>query len=551
MKLIVDHIELRLNNQQGDITYLYTLSLLMLGASLLAVFFEGVNQRLGDYTTARIGRYLTEKFYRKILTLPQRYFDTQLSGKIVNQLNRGIISLQDFLGASANFIVPALVRTIFIIVVLAFFNLNIALLVLLIFPFYILITQYSTKRWGEFQVKKNAIDDNLRGRIQEVISNIKLVKGYSTQKNEWDFLSNKLDGSVKIYDTQSLTYHVLNFFRNFGLEVGLVIILFMVFRSTYLGEMSFGEMVLILQYLNQIRRPLFAMSFILERIKQAETGSKEYFQILELESTEKLPEKDLKPLFKNPTIRFEDVSFKYEDDGRVLKNISCEFKHGETVALVGHSGAGKTTLVSLILKLYEATSGNIYINDKNFKDLSHQEVRSHMSLVFQENELFSTTVFDNVSYGKPNATKEEVISALKKANAYEFVSKFEKGVDAEIGERGVRLSGGQKQRLQIARAILADAPILILDEATSSLDAKSERLVQEALENLMQNRLVIIIAHRFSTIQNADQIIVIDKGSIVDSGKPQDLSHKEGIYSELLKYQIEGNQKLLEKYELS
>ncbi|HRN70350.1 MAG TPA: ATP-binding cassette domain-containing protein, partial [Candidatus Woesebacteria bacterium] len=178
-------------------------------------------------------------------------------------------------------------------------------------------------------------------------------------------------------------------------------------------------------------------------------------------------------------------------------------------------------------------------------------VRSHISLVFQENELFSTTVFENVSYGKPHATENEVIDALKKANAYEFVSKLPKGIHAEIGERGVKLSGGQKQRLQIARAILADSPILILDEATSSLDAKSEKLVQDALEVLIKNRLVIIIAHRFSTIQNADKILVIENGTIVDSGAPGTLAKKKGIYSELLQYQIQGNQKLLEKYELS
>ncbi len=551
MKLIVDQIELQITSGTGDIQRLYLLIALLFGSSILAVLLESVNQRIGDFTTARIGKFLTEHFYNKIFTLPQHYFDSQISGKIINQLNRGIIALQDFLGSATNFIVPALLRSVFIIIVLAFYSVPIALLVSIIFPFYILVSRYSTKKWGERQIEKNKIEDITRGRIQEVIGNIRLVKSYNTQGQEWSFVSKKLDQSVEIYDKQSMTYHILNFLRNFGLELGLIIVSIIVFRNTFVGIISIGEMVLIIQYLNQIRRPLFAMSFILERIQQAETGSKEYFEILDLQSVEKLPTKKVKVLFSHPSITFQNVSFEYPNGGKVLKDVSFELSKKETIALVGHSGAGKSTLIHLILKFYDATSGSIIMNGKDYKQLTHQEVRSHISLVFQENELFSTTVYENVAYGSPHASDKDVILALKKANAYDFVMKFKNGIYEEIGERGVKLSGGQKQRLQIARAILANRPILILDEATSSLDAKSEKLVQDALEQLMKDKLVIIIAHRFSTIQDADRILVIDEGKIVDSGAPGTLAKKEGIYSELLRYQIEGNQKLLEKYELA
>ena len=550
IKLIVDQIELQLRKGSGDLQRLYVLIGVLFFSSVLSIVLEAVNQRIGDYAAGRIGKFLTEKFYEKIFTLPQKYFDSQISGKIVNQLSRGILALQDFLGTASNFIVPALIRSVFIIIVLSFYSLPIAFMVLLTFPFYIYISHISTKKWGEHQVKRNQIEDVTRGRIQEVISNVRLVRSFSTQKKELDFVSDNMQKSVAIYDKQSLTYHVLNFIRNFGLEAGLVIIGIMVFRNTFVGILTIGEMVLILQYLNQIRWPLFAMSYILEQTQRAESGSKEYFEILELESVEKLPVKTPQPLFSQPSISFKNVSFEYEGGGRVLKNVSFDLSKRETVALVGHSGAGKTTLVNLILKFYEPTQGAIFIDSKKYSELSHDQIRSHISLVFQENELFSTTVFENVAYGKRNATEKELIDALKKANAYEFVMKFPKKLHAEIGERGVRLSGGQKQRIQIARAILADRPILILDEATSSLDAKSEKLVQDALEKLMKNRLVIIIAHRFSTIQNANRILVIESGKIADSGAPGELARRKGIYSELLRYQIEGNQKLLEKYEL-
>lgn len=551
IKLIVDQIELQVKTGQGNINDVYIYIFLLFVFSFFSVLLDATNQRIGDFTTARIGRFLTEKFYKKIFTLPQAYFDSQISGKIVNQLGRGIIALQDFLGASTNFVVPAFIRCFFIIVILSFYSIPVAILVGLIFPFYIYISHYSTKKWGLREVEKNQIEDVTRGRIQEVIANIKLVKSYNRQRDEWNFVSERLGKSVSIYDKQSMTYHVLNFLRNFGLEIGLVLISIIVFKNTFAGILSLGEMVLIIQYLNQIRRPLFAMSFILERIQKAESGSKEYFEVLALESPEKFPDEGNLKVHPNTSIKFEDVSFEYPESGLVLKDLNFELSKKETVALVGHSGAGKSTIINLILKFYEPTKGSIYMGTKKYTKLNHEEIRSQISLVFQESELFSTTIFENVAYGMKDAKESDVIDALKKANAYEFVMQLSNQLDTKIGERGVRLSGGQKQRIQIARAILSDKPILILDEATSSLDAKSEKSVQDALDNLMKDRLTIVIAHRFSTIQNADKILVIDGGKIVDSGSPSKLGRQKGIYSELLKYQIEGNQRLLEKYDLN
>jgi ATP-binding cassette subfamily B protein len=281
----------------------------------------------------------------------------------------------------------------------------------------------------------------------------------------------------------------------------------------------------------------------------AEAGSKEYFEVLALPPKEDYTSKTNLLKIADPTITFEDVSFNYEKSGVVLSDVSFKIDKKETVALVGHSGAGKTTIVNLILKFYEPTQGGIFLKNKNYKNLDHKFVRSNIALVFQDSELFSETVIENVSYGK-KATEKEIINALKLANAYDFVINLPNGMDSEVGERGIRLSGGQKQRIQIAREILKNSPILILDEATSSLDAKSEKEVQEGLGNLIKDKLVIIIAHRFSTIQNVDKIIVLDKGKIVDVGRPQELASRPGIYSDLLHYQIEGNRKLLESFEI-
>jgi ATP-binding cassette subfamily B protein len=445
---------------------------------------------------------------------------------------------------------PALLQAIFGVGILMYFDMTIGLLSLAVFPIYIAISSYSTKQWGKIQMEKNIHEDASRGRIQEAIANIKLVKTYNTQQREWNFVSEKYSTINKLYDKQSSRYHLLNFVREFGLEIAFVIILFLVFQKTFFGELTLGEMILIIQLLNQLHWPLYGMSYILEQVQRAEADSKEFFEVLALPGTETFQTKKLPAVLKHPELAFDDVTFAYEDGSPVLKNVNIKFDKQETVALVGNSGAGKTTLINLILKLYDTSKGDITLSGKPYRSTDHAWIREHIALVFQDNELFSSTIRENVAYGVKNATDQQILKALKQANAYDFVMKFKGGLDAQIGERGVKLSGGQKQRIQIARAILHDKPILILDEATSSLDSKSERLVQDALEKLFKNRLVIIIAHRFSTIQNVDRIVVIDNGTIADAGKPQELAKRKGLYSELLKYQIEGNKKLLSKYEL-
>lgn len=549
-KSIVDEIVSKIQNQGGDLNRLIFLIVLTFVINFINLALTSISERLGDHFAGKLRKFLTEKFYDKVLTLPQSHFDSEISGKMVNQLSRGIESIQDFLNTSTNFILPTFLQSIFTVAVLAYYNLPIALLTFILFPIYLSISYYSTVRWGKEEVKKNKIEDTLRGRIQEVIANMSLVKSFNNQRKEYNDLSEGLEKSNQIYAKQSQSFHIFDFFRGLSLNIILFAINILVFYNTYQKALTIGEMVLILQLVNQARIPLFAMSFILTQVQRAEAGSKEYFEILNLASTEDYKESIDQSVVKDPTIEFKDVSFRYDDSKTVLDKVSFTIKQNETVALVGHSGAGKSTIVNLILKLYIATSGNVFLNGKKYKDLAPQFIRNNIALVFQDNELFSSTIYDNVAYGKQDATKEEVIEALKVANAYDFVMNLPKGLDSEVGERGVRLSGGQKQRIQIARAILKDSPILILDEATSSLDAKSEKQVQDALEVLMKNRLVIIIAHRFSTIQNADKVIVIDHGKIVDYGNPQKLAKKSGIYSDLLHYQIEGNKKLLESFEI-
>ncbi len=550
-KQIVDNIMAQISGgSSGNLTTLIWLVILTFGLNLAGIVVSAISERLGDHFAGKQRQLLTEKFYGKVLALPQTYFDSEMSGKIVNQLNRGIFTIHGFTNAATNFIVPSLLQSIFTIVVLAKYSWPIAVFVSSLFPIYIYLTYYSAKKWGKDEDRKNSLEDQLRGRIQEVVGNIKIVKGFLMERHEYSFVSEKLTEINRIYSKQSTIYHQIDFLRNLSLVVILLGINIVVYYQTFTGAMTVGEMVLIIQLVLQARRPLFAMSYILTQMQEAESGSKEFFEILELPENEKYDTNPKAKKLVRPSLAFEDVSFNYKDSGTVLDGVSFKIEPNEKLAIIGHSGAGKTTITNLILKLYQPTGGDIFLSGKSYKKMDFREIRQNISLVFQENELFSSTVRENVAYGT-TASEKEIIEALKMANAYDFVMKLPKGLDSEIGERGLKLSGGQKQRIQIARAILKNAPILILDEATSSLDAKSEMEVQTALDKLMRNKLVIIIAHRFSTLQNVDRAMVISGGKIQQMGTPHELAQAPGIYADLLRYQIEGNKKLLEGFELA
>jgi ATP-binding cassette subfamily B protein len=548
-KFIIDEIVLKIQGEVADTDKIIFLIIFGFVLSFTKNALDAYSSRKGDHLAGELEKFLTNKFYYQILTLPQTYFDSELSGKIINQLGRGIKSIKNFFNTATNFIVPSILQSIFIIITLAYYSIPIALLTAGIFPIYLYLTSISAKRWGKEEEKKNKLEDITRGRIQEVITNIKVVKSFTNEIPESSFVSEKIKKINTIYARQSKNYHLLDFARNSGVTFLMIAIYSIIFYMTFESKFSIGVMVLIIQLLDQARRPLYAMSYILTQVQTAEAGSKEFIEILELPQGEELKSKSTYKKVANPQLTFENVSFHYKDSEDVIRSISAKLGPDEKVALVGHSGAGKSTLVNLILRFYDPQDGEIKLNGEPYSELDQQYIRNNVALVFQENELFSTTIKENVAYGI-QATEKEVITALKQANAWDFVEKLPKKLNAEVGERGVKLSGGQKQRIQIARAILKNAPILILDEATSNLDSKSEEAVQDALEYLMKDKLVIIIAHRFSTIQNVDKIIVLHKGKIADMGTPGELARKEGVYSELLRYQIEGNKKLLKKYEL-
>jgi ATP-binding cassette subfamily B protein len=441
-----------------------------------------------------------------------------------------------------NNFLPFFLTAFITILILAKYSLFISVLLTVLFPLYILISHKSTIEHFKFEYRKNEIIDPAQGRMLESILGIRIVRAFLGERLELSKYGEARSNVEKITRTQSKVWHIYDFWRRFLLNIIFFGILSYIVLLTYTKQFTLGEMTLLLQLVQQARFPLFAMSFILGQIQRANTGSKDFFQILET-SVKIYDKENALILLENKKlsekiIKFDGVNFRYEGKKQILNNISFSISRGEKLALVGESGQGKSTLVNLLLRYYQPQKGVIKVFGKDISKVIKESLLKNVTVVFQESLLFSGSVYENIKYGKPDATRDEIINAAKAANAHEFILKFPKKYSSYIGERGIKLSGGQKQRIAIARAILKDAPIVVLDEATSSLDSRSEVLVQEGIKRLLKGRTSIIIAHRLSTIADSDKIAVLSGGRIVQFGSPGELlKDKKGLYFRMINLQ--------------
>jgi len=496
--------------------------------------FNNINGYLGDRMGAKLHKILAERYFEHLTTLPQSYFDQELSGKIIGRLNRGTVQISQFINIFSNNFLQFLLTTVFALALTARYSWLVALELALLYPIFTFMTIKTSTRWQKWQGERNHALDMASGRFAEAISQVKVVKSFIQERREIKFFQKYMSNYVSIGRPQSIFWHKRDTERRVILSFIFLAVYLTIFIQAAQGTLTPGQAVTVLLLAYQVRIPIFTISFLVDNTQKAIADSKDYFSVMQLKADIVDSENATELKVKKGDIEFQNVTFGYDDETSVLKDLSFNVKAGTKVALVGESGEGKTTVTSLLMRLYEQQQGSILIDGQDTKSVTQKSLRSSIGVVFQEPALFSGTISENISYGNTKATIEQITFASKAANAHEFICKFEKGYDSEIGERGLKLSGGQKQRIAIARAILKDAPILVLDEATSSLDNKSELLVQEALERLMKGRTTIIIAHRLSTIQNVDTIVTIMSGQIDEVGTPKALSHTKGIYAKLL-----------------
>jgi ATP-binding cassette subfamily B protein len=532
----IDQITNGLGHGHTDVKLVGLFAVLIFVTDVAQTIFSNIAGYIGDMMSAKLQQDFSIRYYEHLLELPQSYFDTELTGKIVNRMSRGINQISDFMQMLSNNFLQFIFSTVFSLIIVAYYSWQVAVMLFLLYPIFILFTAKSSKKWQSYQSEINNDKDIAGGRFNEAIGQVRVVKIFVQELAELHFFSKRFDRVVRTTSPQSKFWHRQDIYRRLVLNVIFLGVFFYIFVETANGHFSLGTMVLLVQYAMLIRIPIFTISFLVDQTQRVISNTRDYFEVMDIEA-EITDKPDAQRLYvKDGLISFEDIRFAYNETP-VLSNMSFIIEPDSKVAIVGESGEGKTTITSLLLRLYEPQSGSICIDGQNINDVSQSSLRGAIGVVFQEPALFSGTIRENIAYSNPMASSESIIEAAKSANADEFISKLDKGYDTEIGERGLKLSGGQKQRIAIARAFLKDAPILILDEATSSLDSKSEQMVQEGLKRLMRGRSTLIIAHRLSTIQHVDKIVTLQGGTINEVGSPEELAGSGGIYAQLLKLQ--------------
>lgn len=527
------------------------LAVALLAANAGNTVLQNIGGYLGDVVAARIRQVLSTRYFAKLLALPQRYFDGQVTGTIIARLDRSIMNITQTVQSFSNTLLPMLLQVIAVLGITAYFYWPLTVLLVLLFPIYLVLTALTSKRWQKFEKAKNKEIDLANGRFAEVVGQMNVTKSFVAESRELELFGRHYGETIALTKPQSRWWHSMDIARGMAMNVIFFGIYLILFRETLNGRFSLGDMVMLVQLVTMAQQPVYMMSWLVDSAQRAIAGSRDYFtvmdepveesansQIVAATGASDVPAVDTTPVqafpAAEPMIRFDDVSFAYTEDEPVLENISFTARHGEKIALVGESGGGKSTLVNLLLGLYPISDGRLAVCGKDIDRADIERVRASVGVVFQEPALFSGTIRENITYGKPDATDEEIVDVARRANAHTFISSFTDGYDTVIGERGLRLSGGQKQRVAVARAMLKDAPVLVLDEATSALDTKSERAVQAGLDELMKERTTIMIAHRLSTIADVDTIITLQDGRIDEIGSPDQLATSGGIYSELL-----------------
>jgi ATP-binding cassette subfamily B protein len=551
----IDEITKMLQGGQADVARVAWFAVFIFLTDLGQTILSNWGGYVGDLMSVKLQQFLSQKYFAHILKLPQKYFDTELSGKIINRMTRGISQIGSFMQTLSNNFLQFLFSTIFSLIIVFYYAWPVGLMLLTIYPIFIWLTTRTSTKWQTYQKEINEQQDIASGRFAETVGQVRVVKSFLQEARELNFFSKRYDHVLKTTRPQSRLWHKQDIVRRTILNIIFLGVYAYIFVETARGTYTLGTMVMLIQYAMLIRIPIFTISFLVDQTQRAVSNTKDYFEVMDQRSeTTDMP--DAKELIVgNGQIEFKNVHFGY-DKNPVLKGINLTISADSKAALVGESGEGKSTLTNLLLRLYDIQKGEIVIDSQNINDVTQASLRANIGIVFQEPALFSGTIRENIAYANPGASEQDIVAAAKAANAHDFIEKFEKGYETEIGERGLKLSGGQKQRIAIARALLKDAPILILDEATSSLDSKSEHMVQEALERLMKGRTTLIIAHRLSTIQNVDQIITLQNGKVSETGTPEQLAKTSGIYAQLLRLQQHGisteqEKKKLKQFDIS
>lgn len=505
---------------------------------IISTVFSYAQSYIMSGVAQRISYRLRQEISQKINRLPMEYFDKNSKGDIISRVTNDVDTLSQTMNQSLMQVVTSVITVVGVFIMMLYINFVMTIAALIVMPLTMLVLSIIIKKSQVFFKQQQEYLGDINGKIEETFSGQNIVRGYNGERfeiNEFDAINRKLyDTGWKTQFLSSIMMPIMNFVGNLGYVIVSILGGYMAIN----GKISVGDIQAFIQYMWMFTQPLNQLAQIMNLLQSTAAAADRIFEFLdeeEIDLSDKLPLEG--PVQGN--INFDHVRFGYNNDNIIIKDFSLDIKAGQKVAIVGPTGAGKTTIVKLLMRFYKLNSGKISIDGIDIESLDLESYRKNFAMVLQDTWLFSGTIMENLKYGRLDATDEEVYKAAKAAHVDRFIMTQKQGYDTILTEDSKNISQGQKQLLTIARAILSDPKILILDEATSSVDTRTEVLIQQAMDNLIKDRTSFIIAHRLSTIRNADLILVLNEGDIVEQGSHDELLAMNGFYSNLYRSQYE------------
>lgn len=510
-------------------------------AGLVLRLISGVLDIGIEYVKTRVNTGMNLRFaadlFNHLLRLSFRYHDQTTVGDSIYRINSDTSFVSTMTWSNFRHLMTAAVTFVGMLWIVLRLDWQVALLALGVVPLqYISVGLYG-HLFNEKAKRIKVMESKAQSFMQEALSCLRVVKAFGQEEREHERAVGQRWQAVRARIHLDMQESIFSFALKFLSRIDRSVVLSLCAYHVFQGRLTIGALLVIMTYVSQLQDPIDAVGDVLTDMQNSLVSAERVFEVLDIvpDIEDRAGAKSLSPV--HGTVVFEDVSFGYDSSRQVLRHVDFRARAGEVVALVGPTGAGKTTIASLLMRFYDPDSGRVTLDGMDLRDLGVQTLRDNAALVLQESVLFSSTIRDNIAYGRPNASLEEIIAAATSANAHAFISQLPDGYESTVGERGVRLSGGERQRIAVARAFLKNAPVLILDEPTSSLDSRTETVILDVLDRLMAGRTTFIIAHRLSTIRYADQILVLDQGRIVESGVHDDLLLGNGLYSQLHRIQ--------------
>lgn len=536
--LIGDAIDFIIGKDNVDFQGILKIIGILILSIILASLSQWIMTRCTNVITYKTVAALREDVFNKINKVPLKYIDSHSHGDIMSRIINDIDQISTGLLQGFSQLFTGIITILGTLGIMIAINFKIALVVVLMTPLSILVGGFIAKSSKAMFTEQSKIRGEITGYTQEMIGNQKLVKAFSYENNseeKFQEINSRLYTSgVKSQFFSSLTNPCTRFVN--GIVYATVGIISAI--SAINGNISIGKISSFLNYANQYTKPFNEISSVITELQSALASAERVFEVLD-EEDEPLDEENAINLKEcNGNIEIKDVSFSYNPEVKLIENFNLSVKKGEKIAIVGPTGCGKTTLINLLMRFYNINSGEIFISGYNINDITRKSSRAMFGMVLQETWLYSGTIKENIAYGKPDATDDEIIEAAKMAHAHEFITRLPNGYDTKISGDGNNISQGQKQLLCIARIMLTKPPMLILDEATSSIDTRTEIFIQNAFNKMMEGRTSFIVAHRLSTIKEADLILVMNKGHIIEQGTHEELIEKKGFYANLYNSQF-------------